>query len=162
MRFDVAHTITGIHAADYERLYFDEAFNEALCAHLKLTRRLIRREEQPGHIFREVAIVPAREVPAPVAKIVGADALHYTETLDYRLGTGAGTWSTTPGALPGKITSDGRLMIEEAEGGVVRRVEGHVTVRLFGVGKMIERFIVADVERGYAEAAAFTQAWLAR
>lgn len=162
MRFDIEHTITGITVADFERLYFDEPFNMALCDHLKLTRRLIRRDEQDGHIYREVAIVPAREVPAPVAKIVGPDALHYTETLDYRLGTGAGTWSTTPGAMPGKITSDGRLHIEDAAGSVCRRVEGHVTVRLFGVGKMIERFIVADVERGYAEAAAFMQQWLAR
>jgi hypothetical protein len=39
-------------------------------------------------------------------------------------------------------------------------VEGDVKVKLLGVGTLIERFIVADVERSYEQAAAFTQRWI--
>jgi hypothetical protein len=161
MRFDVTHIIDGIDVAGFERLYFDEAFNEALCEAVGLKRRLIRLHTQGTNIVREVQITPEREIPAPVAKILGGQAIAYTETVQYELGSGRGRWQTQSSVLADKITSDGEIFIKSAGGGIERQVVGHVTVRIFGLGGLIERFIVADVESSYEQAAQFTQKYLA-
>jgi len=162
MRFDVTHKIAGIDVAGFERLYFDEAFNEALCQAVGLKRRLIRLTTEGGNIVREVQITPEREIPAPVAKILGGEAIAYTETIQYTLGSGRGRWQTQSSVLTDKITSDGEIFIRKAAGNdVERQVTGHVTVRIFGLGGIIERFIVADVEKSYEQAAQFSQKYLA-
>ena len=86
MRFRAEHKIRGVSVADYESLYFDEDFNQQLCEHVKLARELLRREEKDGHLHREVRVGPEREIPAPVAKILGASRIEYTECVDYQLG----------------------------------------------------------------------------
>jgi hypothetical protein len=96
-----------------------------------------------------------------VAKILGGEAIAYTETIEYALGSGRGRWQTASSVLTDKISSDGELFFRQAGNGVERQVVGHVTVRLFGLGGLIERFIVADVENSYERAAEFTQHYLA-
>lgn len=160
MQFDVSHTIEGIDCAAYERLYFEEAFNEAMCAAVGLGRRLIGRSDVSGTVHREVEISPDRQLPAPVAKALGAQKFTYVESLTYAWGSGTGTWSTRSSVMADRISSDGSLTLSPAGAGVVRRVQGHVTVKIFGLGGVIERAIVADVERSYAQAAAFTQTYL--
>ena len=161
MRFDVTHAIDGIDVAGFERLYFDEAFNNALCEAVGLKRRLMRLDTEGGTLVRQVEITPERDIPAPVAKILGGEAIAYTETIEYALGSGRGHWQTVSSVLTDKISSDGELFIRQAAGNrIERQVVGHVTVRLFGLGGLIERFIVADVENSYERAAQFTQQYL--
>jgi hypothetical protein len=162
MNFDVQHSFAGITAADYERLYVDETFNAELCAYLKLDRELLLLKEDQGQVERQVRVTPDREIPAPAAKVMGSSRISYVETLTYTLGSGRGQWSTASSVLPDKIESFGNLAITQVGNAVVRRVTGQITVRIFGLGKVVERFIVADVVRSYAEAARFTEAYVQR
>jgi hypothetical protein len=41
-------------------------------------------------------------------------------------------------------------------------VRGEVKVAIFAIGRIVERFIVAEIEKSYAGAARFTAEWLAR
>ena len=59
-----------------------------------------------------------------------------------------------------KITSSGTFSFRADGNGVVRRVDGDVKVAIFGVGGLVERGIIADVEKSYAQAAEFTQRWI--
>jgi hypothetical protein len=160
MQIDVEHTLRGIEPEALERLYFDEAFNEAMCRAVRLDRTLVQRRDEGGVLERAVRISPDREIPAPVAKILGAERIGYVEHVRAVWGSGQATWRTEPTILANKISSDGTIAFAAAEGGTTRRVRGHVTVKIFGLGGTIERFIVADVARSYAEAAAFTQRWI--
>jgi hypothetical protein len=160
MKFTSEHIFRGVSVENYEKLYFDEPFNEALCVAVRLFRTLDSFEQRDDSIHRAVTVGPDREVPGPVAKVIGAKKLLYTEFVDYQRGHYQGTWKTIPTALADKVESHGDFQFIPQGDNVVRRVTGIIKVKLFGVGGLIEKFIVADVQKSYDQAASFTQDWI--
>ena len=160
MHFSVRHTFRGISREEYEQLYFDESFNEALCSAVKLARDVQSIDRSDAHIARVVKVGPDRQVPKPVAKILKADRIQYAEHLDYKFGSFKGTWRTIPDILANKVVSEGTFAFQEANGGVLRVVDGEIKVKILGVGGVVEKFIVGDVEKSYEDAARFTQRWI--
>lgn len=160
MRFRAEHEFKGISLAEYEKLYFDEGFNDALCKAVNLDRTLERREEKNGTLERAVKVGPDREVPKPVAKVIGANRIEYTEHLKYAYGSYEGTWYTVSSIMSDKVDTRGTFGFDELPDGVLRWVEGEIDVKIFGVGRVVEKFIVADIERSYERAAEFTQRWI--
>jgi hypothetical protein len=162
MKFVAEHTFRGITAPDYEKLYFDEAFNEALCKALNLDRTLVKREDNGKHLHRVVKVAPRdREIPGPVQKILGSSRIEYAEHIDYDWGTLTGTWKSVSSIMTDKIETKGIFRFDTNSDGVKRVVEGDIKVKVFGVGGVIERFIVADIEKSYEQAADFTRRWIA-
>ncbi|MFO0696763.1 MAG: DUF2505 domain-containing protein [Polyangiales bacterium] len=161
MKFHVEHVIPGIAPEDYEKLYFDEPFGIALCKEVRLLRTLEKLERDEKRVVRHVTCEPeGRQIPAPVAKILGGARIAYTEELSYTWGSFHGTWRTVASLLTDKVSSHGTVDFVRVPEGTKRVVDGEVEVRLFGVGGVVERFIVADVEKSYADAAEFTNRWL--
>lgn len=160
MKFRAEHTFKGISLADYEKLYFNEDFNIKLCQAVKLAREVIEIESDDTKIHRVVKVGPDRVLPAPVAKILGTDRIDYTEHVDYTFGDFKADWKTISSVMTDKVDSKGTLTFRETGSGVTRIVEGDIKVKLFGVGKVVERVIVAETEKSYADAAAFTQTWI--
>ncbi len=160
MKFRAEQTIVGTTIANYEKLYFEETFNIALCEALRMGRKLELREEANNVLTRRVRVSPQREIPGPVAKLLGGRSIDYFETVIYTWGTMKGTWTTESSVLADKIESFGTFQFLKHPQGVLRVVEGEVKVKVFGVGGVAERFIVADVERGYQAAASFTNRWI--
>jgi hypothetical protein len=163
MKFKAEHLFGGISVADYETLYFDEPFNIELCKAVNLDRELVRLDVKGKHLTRVVKAAPrGREIPGPVAKVLGAGRIEYVEHIEYDLGTYAGTWKSISSVMTDKVLSSGTFRFVPTGTGVTRIVEGDVTVKVFGVGGMIERFIIADVEKSYDAAAQFTREYLAK
>lgn len=156
MKFRAAHTIHKISVADYETLYFDEAFGALLCQSVALRRKLISRQLDGNQLTRAVMVGPQREIPKSVAKILGCERIEYIEHIDYTLGSFAGRWHTVSSVLPDKVRSAGTFAFEPMGADVLRVVEGDIDVKIFGLGGLVERFIAADVQNSYAQAAAFT------
>lgn len=159
-QFQVRHMFKNISRDEYESLYFDEAFNEALCEAVNLAREVRSIDRTPERIARVIAVGPDREIPKPVQKIVGAARLDYEEHLAYEFGTFKGTWETIPSVMAKKVNTKGTFAFEEATGGVERIVQGTIEVKVLGIGKVVEKFIIADVEKSYEDAARFTQQWI--
>ncbi len=161
MKFHADHTIAGISLADYAELYFEEAFNVALCQAVKLDRKTLRFERNGSKIVRHVQVEPqGREIPAPVAKVIGTTKFSYVDALEFDLATCEGKWTIQPGIFPDKVTAGGTLRFVDQGGSARRIVDGSVEVRVFGIGSIVERFICSDAEQSYADAAAFTERYL--
>lgn len=161
MKFRVEHTFRGISLDDYEKLYFDEAFNIELCQTVKLARELLDLQNEGGTLRRVVKIGPERVLPMPAAKILGTDRIDYEEHLDYVFGSYRASWKTISSVMSDKIESSGTVVFSKAGAdGVTRVVQGDIKVRLFAVGKVVEKIIVAETEKSYTDAAQFTQAWI--
>ena len=161
MKFEVEHRFTGLTIAEYEKLYWDEAFNEALCKSVKLERTLVKLDDDGKKLHREVKVSPDRELPAPAAKVIGSSKIEYVEHADYTWGSYRGTWRTVSGIMADKIKSSGTFSYRQEGNAVVRRVDGNVDVSVnFLINKVIETGIIADVEKSYAQAAEFTQRWI--
>ena len=163
MKFTVSHTIADITVNTFAGLFFDEPFNDALCQHLSLNRQVMNISNDGKHFSRMVRIKPEREMPAAAQKVLkqlGVDRISYTEHLTFDIAANEGTWRLEPAALAEKLQSQGRILFVQDGTGVKRIVEGEVSVKVFGLGGMIERLVVADVEKSYAEAAEYTRNWI--
>ena len=160
MHFCVEHMISGVDITAFEKLFFAENFNIALCEHLQMYRQLQDLQENNGVLTRAVRVTPQRAVPAILRKVLKNQPLTYTEFIEYRHGSLQGTYRIETMLLSDKISSAGLFAFEPRAQGILRRVAGDVVVNIFGVGSLIERFVVADVEQSYALAAAFTQTWI--
>ena len=162
MKFAIADTFQGISLTAYEALYFAEDFNVALCLELSLERSLVEFSFKDGMLRRVTQVVPSRDIPGPVAALMGGGRLEYTEHVEYRAGSMRGTWKTVPSLMRDKVDSHGTFQFAAEGDAVVRRIEGEVKVKVFGIGGVVERFVVADVERSYADASTFTRGWLSK
>jgi len=160
MNFRIEHILPGINLAGYEELYFDEPFQTALGNAVRIDRKLLRLDRGPERIVRHVRVQPQREIPAPVAKLLGGKRLAYTEELEYEVGRYHGTWRIVPAVLADKIAIGGTLDFEAVVGGVRRVLAGAIAVTLFGLGGLVERVVVSNVEKSYDDAAAFTARWI--
>ena len=154
MKLRIEHVQRGIDLAGYEELYFDEPFQIALGEAVKIARELLRLDR------RSARVQPQREIPAPVAKLLGGKRLAYTEELEYEVGRYHGIWRIVPAVLADKIAIGGTLDFEAAAGGVKRVLAGVIDVTLFGLGGLVEKVILSNVEKSYDDAAAFTAQWL--
>jgi Protein of unknown function (DUF2505) len=161
MKFRVEHVIRGIDLAAYEELYFDEPFQTALGDAVKIDRELLRLDRGRERIVRHVRVQPEREIPAPVAKLLGGRRLAYVDEIEYEVGRYHGTWRIVPAVLADKIAIGGTLDFEAVAGGVKRVLAGVIDVTLYGLGGLVERVVVSNVEKSYADAAAFTDRWIA-
>ena len=163
MKFVVEHTFRGLTVADYEKLYFDEAFNDALCKAVNLDRNVQKREDDGKRLARVVKVAPRdREIPGPLQKILGSSRIEYSEHVNYEWGTYRGTWKTISSIMTDKIESSGSFRFDQNSDGVKRIVEGEIKVKMFGVGGVVERFIVSDIEKSYEQASDFTRRWIAQ
>jgi hypothetical protein len=161
MKLQIEHTF-GVTPAEYAAFYFDEGFSEDLCAAVKLGRTLLRLDRTPTRLIRHVRCEPVREVPAPLAKLMDGHRFHYVEELDFDLETLRGRWRVVPSLIPDKVDASGTHDFEDAGGKTRRVVRGEVKVSVFGIGGLVERFVIGEVQKSYDDAAAFTQTFLAR
>ena len=160
MHFVASHTFRVPSPEALAELYFDEPFNEALCANGRLRRELLSLRRESNVLLREVRVEPERTLPAPAARWLGSERFGYVEHMAFDFAALHGTWRIEPALLGEKISSSGTLSFAAAPDGAQRKVEGEFQVKVFGLGKTIERFVVGDVEKSYDEAAAFTARYL--
>jgi len=161
MKFEIAHTFA-VTPEQYEAVYFDEAFGVAQCEAVSLGRTLLKLEKTDTRIVRHVRIEPAREIPGPIAKLIGNAKIAYVEEIDYDVTKRAARWRTVPNIAADKIETAGTFEFLAAGTGTNRIVRGDITVKVFGLGGVIEKFIVEDVKKSYEKAAAFTRDWIAK
>jgi hypothetical protein len=160
MKFRIEHVFAGIDLASYEQLYFDEPFNIGMCQATKLGRDVVKRDSTAKHLSRVVRVTPERDIPAPVAKVLGGSRIEYVENIEYDWGSNRGTWRTDSSILSDKIACGGTLGFEARSNGVLRWLEGEIKVKIFGIGGIVERFVVADIEKSYEQATAFMRKWI--
>src|SRR3954470_22410794 len=96
MKLAIEHVFAEIQPAEFEALYFDEAFNESLGTHLHMGRKLVRLEKAPNRIVRHVRFEPAQEPDSPVKQAFGTSRASFLEELDYDPRTRRGEWKTIP------------------------------------------------------------------
>lgn len=161
MKFAIEQRWDRVTPVEYEAVFFDEAFSDALGAALGLGRTLLRLDRTPTRIVRHVRCTPARARDSEAAQVLDERAA-FVEELDFDRRSGRGAWRTVPSVFADRVTNAGTLTLEAVPGGVRCVVDGEVRVRMFGFGRVVERKIVAEIENHYRKAAQFTAEWLGR
>ena len=161
MRVAIDHLFANLSCEAYEALYFDEAFNVALGQALQMGRQLVKLERTDDRIVRHTCFEPRRDPNTPAGQAFGTTRASFVEELEYDRRTRRGAWRTIPNLFPERVKSAGMIEFAGERGGVRRIVRGDVSVSLFGFGRMVEKMIVAEIEKSYASSTAFTERWLA-
>jgi hypothetical protein len=160
MKFEISHTFTNIDVDRYIKLFFDDAFNEAMkpVASLK-SREVIEKSDEPGLMHRKVRVVPIRDFPGPLKALLKGGELSYVEntTMDWAKKVQKFRSELN---FTDKIKIGGEIHFTEAPGGTKRTLYIDVSASIFGLGGMIEKVTRDNLIETYDKIAAFTQKWI--
>ena len=162
MRVLIDTLFAGITADEYESLYFDEDFNKAVGRELRMGRLLLHFERTAERIQRKVQYEPDRDPESPAGQAFGTSRASFIEELDYDPQVKRGSWRTIPNVFPDRVSNTGTIEFVAAPTGTRRIVRGEVKVSAFGFGRLIERMIVSEIEKSYANTTRITNDWLAK
>jgi len=155
----IVHTYNVSEDTFWDKLFFDEGYNRRLYLEaLKFHDWKVEKHEDHGtEVQRAINVAPRLgDLPGPMKKLLG-DNIRYTEAGVYDKARRRYKITIIPSALAGKLLVSGELYTEpEAENRCRRVFEATVEVKVFGLGGMMEKRFVSDLEKSYAVGAKFT------
>jgi hypothetical protein len=158
--FNIVHELRGTKEA-FWKIFFDEPYNDEVYARIGVKeRKRVQFEEDEKTIRFAVRVVPKRDLPPIIKKVVGGD-LGYTEISTYYKGKDEIDVRIEPTLLKERTKMSGKYKVQEIGPGRLRRTfEGDIHVDLPLVGKKVEAAVLDDVRRSYGIAAEVTNEWL--
>lgn len=164
MKYRIVHTINTDADTFWNRIFFEDDFNQALFRdHLKFRVSKVMRfdKDSDGTIHRTLECEPNVELPAVARKVIG-DAARYVEHGTYDPSTRRYVAEVVPASAADKIKSHVELWVEaRGEKQCERMVDVTNDVKIFGIGGVLEKFIEQQTRKTYDEAAEFTNRWIA-
>lgn len=161
MRYRISHMIETDEATFWD-IFFDDAFNEAMFRDLRfnLYRVLSFDRREDGTITKKVEAAPPVELPAAAKKVIG-NVTSYIEEGRFDPKAKRYTVNVAPSAAGDKVQTHVEIWVEaRGDKRVERFVDVDNTVRIFGVGKVVEKFVEQQTRKSYDGAAAFTNKWI--
>ena len=167
MRFSVEHKLPGT-LSRLEAIITDPQLYDRLARALPGLERieLLASEEMDGILRRRVRYTPRAHdrVPAFGRGLVTPEMLIWVEESAFDRAAGRIDYRVEPN-LPARwrdrFDSRGCFTFRQEAGGIVRRVDGEVTVRVPVVGGLAERVLVKEAQAGFDADAAVLASWLA-
>jgi hypothetical protein len=140
---------------EYNRRLFKEALGFPVW-------ELKKNEDKGERVERIVDVVPKlADLPAPIKKVVGENVGYREEGVfdkqarRYRI-------NIVPNKLGDKLTVKGELWVEPVGEGKCKRIfDAVVSAKIFGIGGMIEKRLITDMQESYAAGARFTNKYIA-
>ncbi len=160
--FAISHDFTG-DIDTYWKVFFDEEFKTEQYRRINVKERTVldRKEDEKTISFSE-RVVPARDLPGFMKKILGGD-LGYTEISIYTKGANKIDVRIEPTLLRERTKMRALFTVVTTAPGKLRRTfEGDIDVDLALVGGKVERTVIDDIKRSYDIAAQVTQEWLTK
>lgn len=163
MRYTIRHTFN-IGADDFwNKLFFDPEYNRALFeGHLGFSIfKVLTLDTSPdGRVHRKTECAPKVELPAAAKKIFG-ESVSYIEDGTFDPKTQRFTVDVLPKVGGDKIKTKVVMWAEKkGDKQIDRVVEVDTTVKVFGIGGMLESFIEKQTRASYDAAAEFTNRWI--
>jgi hypothetical protein len=162
MEYSLSHTIeTGLDT--FWSLFLDPEFNRKLyLEHLKFTEYNVLEDNvaSDGSRVRRVQCLPKIDIP-PAAKAFFGNSAGYTEVGRFDPVARRYSMEVSPAFGGDKVKMRGQIWAEPAgPKQVTRYVTGEVTVKIFGLSKLIEKVTQQQSRDTYQQSADFTNRWL--
>jgi hypothetical protein len=148
---------------EFWKVFLHEPYNIELYDRIGVKeRKMIDRSEDAETVKWALRIVPKRDLPTVVKKIVGGD-LGYTEISTYYKGKSYIDVRVEPTLMKERTKIKALYTVKViGERRLSRTFEGDIAVDIPLVGRKVEAVVLDDVKRSYAVAAQVTAEWLAR
>lgn len=155
----IEHTYEVDEDTFWDRVFLDEEYNRRMYLEgLKFeSYELKTQEESDTEVKRTIDLTPRLgDLPGAMKKVLG-DNLSYLEKGVYDKSKRRYRVDVVPSTLPSKIKVTGELHTEPVGDKQCRRIfEADVEVKVLGLGKLMEKRIVEDLQKGYSRGARFT------
>lgn len=163
MRYSIRHSFD-TDPETFWRVFFDPEYNRALFQeHLKFKLyHVLEFDRRPdGSILRRVECAPPVEIPAVARKVFG-DATSYVEEGRFDPKTQRFKVSVVPKVGADRIQTHAEMHLQgRGDKRIERIADIDSTVKVFGIGKVIEAFIEGETRKTYDASAEFTRKWIA-
>lgn len=147
----------------WDKVFWDDGYNDRMFSEaLKFpVHDRVRQDDKGDTIERVIDVVPKLgDMPAALKKVIG-EGVGYREDGVFDKKTRHFKVKITPNKLSDKMTITGEFFTEPAGDGKCKRVFNCTAVaKIFGVGGMLEKRIMADMQQSYDTAAKFTNQYL--
>ncbi|MET0386753.1 MAG: DUF2505 domain-containing protein [Polyangiales bacterium] len=163
MRYTIKHTIETDVDTYWSKLFFDAEFNRSMFVdHLGFTsyQVLEDRTDPDGTRHRKVEATPKIELPAAARKIFG-DSFGYTEVGRFDPTARRYFIQVLPKVGGDKIKTTAEIWFEPVGDKRCERVVSiDTSVKVFGLGTLLEGFIEQQTRDSYARGADYTNRWI--
>jgi Protein of unknown function (DUF2505) len=142
--------------------------DEGTLAYLKENHPEIRDLEvlenrpQDDKVYIKLKYTMEVSMPGPVKKALGGASHSFVADLILDTQNQTATIEFNPARLADKIKAGARVTFERQGDRWVQRLDGDVTVKIFGLGKVVERFIVEKFQHSYATEARLRNDYMGR
>ncbi len=149
----------------WEQIFFSEQFNRDM--YLKYLQfkqwEVTEYRETDTSIFRTVTVTPKiGDLPGAIKSLIG-DNLGYREEGKFDKQSRRFSVVVVPSSLADKISVRGDTWLQPLDQVRHKRIfDAEVSVKMFGVGNIIEKKIIADLQLSYNAGAVFTADYLRR
>jgi hypothetical protein len=154
--------LSGISLPDYEAKFFDREFNAEMFKAIGTGCTVDAYEEVDSKIKQTRTLFPpTTDIPWALRGVFGGGRTALKEHIEYTRGTYHGEWTSASAFMPSSIYGHGTLDLHTtADGGVEGIVEGELNVDLWMIGGAVADFVEANMNKNFADRAAFTQKWI--
>jgi hypothetical protein len=160
--FAITHELAAT-PEEFWRVFHHEPYNVELYDRIGVKERtVLDRSEDAETIKWSVRIVPRRDLPALIKKIIGGD-LGYTEISTYYKGRDRIDVRVEPTLMKERTRIQGVYTVKPiGERRIARTFEGDIAFDMPLVARKVEATVLEDIKRSYDVAARVTAEWLAR
>ena len=147
----------------WTKVFFDDEYNRRLFQEiLKFPIwRVIKTEERGDEVLRTIqASPPVGDLPGPLKAVVGDNA-GYEERGVFNKKTQRYKVQVVPNRMSDKISVVVEMWTEPLGDSQCKRyARATATAKIFGVGGLLEKKLLSDLERSYEKSAAFTNTFV--
>ncbi len=154
MQLKVIHTFPEVDVEEFEDLLENEEFNQQLAKLPNISKRTLVEDKDLGEGKRHTVVVyETRAIPANVKKILGGDGITLKEEVDFNRNTHIHHLKIIPSLLKERLKCEGKYIIEPLgpAGGAKRTIILDVKVKIFGMGRILERAVSREFKKNSRE-----------
>ena len=159
MKIDIRHNLPCT-PERFWQMYWSDTFDAMISEGASFDSTLVDERTEDGILIRTMRFEPHRELPRPVAAVVGSPKLVYEQANHYDASASTIAFKLSPAFMPDKLSSSGVLSIQPSQSGCVMTVTGHVTVRVAFIGRSVEKVVVQEVVSSYDRMVTGARQWL--
>lgn len=161
MKLFVDTTFKNVTVDRFLEVYFSEDFNNRVAAvsGLKSRRLVEEKRHDDGSRDRRVRMEPNVTLPGPIQKFVGKEPITYDEVSHFDATKRVVTYHIDSKAND-RVKVGGTITFTADGTGVRRVIDGVIEFKVIGLGGLVEKFVEAETQKGYAKIAVFLQGYL--
>ena len=144
---------------DYiEKAVFCELFNDWLYKKIDYKqRKLIELKKNNKSIKRVTKLVPERQMPELIKKVIKHDTIEYIEETNLIKETNIVNFSITPNVFKNRFSCNGKIvLIPNDKNGFDRELIINISIKVLGISKIMEKFIFEQIRHSFDKGTEYT------